>query len=67
MVSCERRGSGFSPIRAAEIEYCPGCLLREDIAVPLVLKTFKPSAIKQQQGEQINSLVLDRRPEGMGI
>ena len=43
MVHCERCGSGFSPIRAATILYCPRCLLRDDVSVPLIVSRFKAS------------------------
>ncbi len=54
MVHCERCGTSFSPIRAATIEYCPRCLLSDDVAVPLIVSLFKapvPSEAKQEAGE----------------
>ena len=68
MVHCSRCGSGFSPIRAATIEVCPRCLLRDDIAVPLIVSVFRDSAAEQHEREQkLSPLKPDQRPqEGMG-
>ena len=52
MVYCSRCGSGFSPIRAATIEVCPRCLLRDDIAVPLIVSVFKDSAAEQHEASK---------------
>lgn len=51
MVRCERCGSSFSPIRAAAIRYCPRCLLRDDLAVPLIVSRFKEPAPGDRDGQ----------------
>jgi hypothetical protein len=54
MVHCERCGSSFSPIRAATIEYCPRCLLSDDLAVPLIVSLFEaptPTEARQEASE----------------
>jgi hypothetical protein len=38
MVYCERCGASFSSMRAATLRDCPRCLLRDDIAAPLVAR-----------------------------
>lgn len=35
MVQCERCGSKFHSARAARLDLCPRCLLRDDVAAPL--------------------------------
>ena len=51
MVHCERCGSSFSPIRAATIGYCPRCLLRDDVSVPLIVGIVKaPSEDGEDDG-----------------
>jgi hypothetical protein len=41
MFSCEKCGSSYSPIRAAGLENCPRCRIRDRIAVPLTFKAFQ--------------------------
>lgn len=41
MFNCERCGAGYSPIRAAVIEFCPRCWAREKVRVPLVVRVFR--------------------------
>jgi predicted nucleic acid-binding Zn-ribbon protein len=41
MVHCERCGSRFHSARALMIENCPRCLLRDDVAAPLVVEPAK--------------------------
>ena len=36
MVHCERCGSRFHSARALTIANCPRCLLRDDVAAPLI-------------------------------
>ncbi len=36
MVHCERCGSRFSSTRMRYVRHCPRCLLRSDVASPLV-------------------------------
>jgi hypothetical protein len=47
MFSCKRCGSKFHSSRAAAIEHCPRCLLKDDISSPLLFSPFfdrsKPS------------------------
>jgi predicted nucleic acid-binding Zn-ribbon protein len=38
MVHCERCSSRFHSARALMIENCPRCLLRDDVAAPLVVE-----------------------------
>jgi predicted nucleic acid-binding Zn-ribbon protein len=35
MYACERCGARFHSARAASLEFCPRCLLRDDAASPL--------------------------------
>jgi len=42
MVKCERCGTGFSPIQAAVLEFCPRCKARSQISVPLIAARVKP-------------------------
>ncbi len=51
MVSCERCGSRFSPVQAATIGYCPRCLLRDDVSVPLIVSVFKAPRGEEQTAE----------------
>jgi hypothetical protein len=47
MFSCERCGSKFHSTRAAAIEHCPRCLLKDDVSSPLLFAPFdrlEPSA-----------------------
>ena len=39
MVHCERCSSRFHSARALLIENCPRCLLRDDVAAPLVVES----------------------------
>jgi predicted nucleic acid-binding Zn-ribbon protein len=41
MFNCERCGAGYSPIRAAILEFCPRCWGRDQVHVPLVVKVFR--------------------------
>jgi predicted nucleic acid-binding Zn-ribbon protein len=45
MVQCERCGSKFHSIRAALIENCPRCLLRDDVSARLVAKDPSPPPV----------------------
>jgi predicted nucleic acid-binding Zn-ribbon protein len=36
MQYCERCGSRYSSVRAKHLTHCPRCLLRSDIATPLI-------------------------------
>jgi hypothetical protein len=42
MVHCERCGSRFHSERAARLDLCPRCLLRDDVAAPLKSGGFPP-------------------------
>jgi hypothetical protein len=44
MFNCERCGAGYSPIRAAILEFCPRCWARDQVRVPLVVKVVRGSA-----------------------
>jgi hypothetical protein len=41
MFSCERCGSKFHSTRAAAIEHCPRCLLKDDVSSPLLFAPFE--------------------------
>ena len=41
MVHCERCSSRFHSARALMIENCPRCLLRDDVAAPLVAEPIE--------------------------
>jgi uncharacterized OB-fold protein len=41
MFNCKRCGAGYSPIRAAVLEFCPRCWARHQVRVPLVVKVVK--------------------------
>jgi predicted nucleic acid-binding Zn-ribbon protein len=41
MVHCERCSSRFHSARALLIENCPRCLLRDDVAAPLVAESVE--------------------------
>jgi len=41
MFTCERCGSRYSPIRAAAMENCPRCQIRDRVSAPLALKVFQ--------------------------
>lgn len=45
MVQCERCGSKFHSIRAALIENCPRCLLRDDVSARLLAKDASPPPV----------------------
>jgi hypothetical protein len=45
MYVCERCGAKYSSARAAQIEVCPRCLLRSDVASPL---KFMPAEAKER-------------------
>ena len=47
MFSCERCGSRFHSTRAAAIEHCPRCLLRDDVSSPLLFAPFDRSESSQ--------------------
>jgi len=42
MVHCERCSSRFHSARALMVENCPRCLLRDDVAAPLVVESTEP-------------------------
>jgi predicted nucleic acid-binding Zn-ribbon protein len=46
MFVCERCGSRYSAMRAAAMENCPRCTVRDHTAAPLAFKAFRlpPSA-----------------------
>lgn len=44
MFKCERCGVGYSPIRAAILEFCPRCWARDRVRVPLVVKVLRDSS-----------------------
>lgn len=46
MVHCERCGSRFHSARALMIENCPRCLLRDDVASPLVADSAEPARVE---------------------
>lgn len=37
MVNCERCGTGFGPIQAAVLEFCPRCKARDQVDAPLIV------------------------------
>lgn len=41
MVNCERCGTGYGPIQAAVLEFCPRCKARDQINVSLVVARVK--------------------------
>lgn len=41
MVRCERCGTGFGPIQAAVLEFCPRCRARDHVSVPLIVQVVK--------------------------
>ena len=41
MVKCERCGTGFGPIQAAVLEFCPRCKARDQVDVPLIVVRVK--------------------------
>ena len=41
MFKCERCGTGFGPIQAAVIEFCPRCRARDHVDVALIDKRVK--------------------------
>jgi predicted nucleic acid-binding Zn-ribbon protein len=43
MFKCERCGAGYSPIRAAILEFCPRCWARHRVRVPLLARVVKDS------------------------
>lgn len=67
MICCERCGSSFSEIRAAEFGYCPRCLLREDKAVALHVNRFKqPNATRRFSSQTSASEPSPEACEGVG-
>jgi hypothetical protein len=50
MFSCERCGAKFSSVRAATIRDCPRCLLRDDVASPLVFHFGKSWSPGESEG-----------------
>ena len=44
MFRCERCGTGFGPIQAAVVEFCPRCRARDHVDVPLIDKRVKDRA-----------------------
>jgi hypothetical protein len=67
MIVCsERCGSSFSPIRAATIRDCLRCLLRDDLAVPLIVSRFKEPATDQKEGRSKSSKHGPPACDGMG-
>jgi predicted nucleic acid-binding Zn-ribbon protein len=41
MIRCERCGTGFSPIQAAVLAFCPRCRARDQVKVPLLARLVK--------------------------
>jgi uncharacterized OB-fold protein len=41
MVKCERCGTGFGPIQAAVLEFCPRCKARDHVNVRLIVARVK--------------------------
>lgn len=52
MVCCERCGSSYSSVRSATLRDCPRCLLRDDVAAPLVIGGRRPGRAGRLGGEQ---------------
>jgi len=49
MVHCERCGSRFHSARALMVENCPRCLLRDDVAAPLVAEAAETTRIEAEE------------------
>jgi hypothetical protein len=63
MVHCERCSSRFHSARALMIENCPRCLLRDDVAAPLVVepaKAVRADAQRALPGSQPAAVPLDQ-------
>ena len=41
MIRCERCGTGFNPLQAAVLAFCPRCLARDRVKVALVTRLVK--------------------------
>jgi predicted nucleic acid-binding Zn-ribbon protein len=52
MVKCERCGTGFGPIQAAILEFCPRCMAREHVHVRLIVPRVEDEAPRQEQASQ---------------
>jgi len=48
MVHCERCSSRFHSARALMIENCPRCLLRDDVASPLVVDSAESAQVESE-------------------
>jgi predicted nucleic acid-binding Zn-ribbon protein len=59
MVYCERCGADFSSVRAATLRDCPRCLLRDDVAAPLVVRPGRQKGTgteaRQRKGDAAGS------------
>jgi len=47
MFNCERCGAGYSPIRAAVLEFCPRCWARDRVRVSLVVKIVRDPPLRR--------------------
>jgi uncharacterized OB-fold protein len=51
MFKCERCGTGFGPIRAAVLEFCPRCKARDHVNVRLIVARVKEERGVEARGE----------------
>jgi phage FluMu protein Com len=49
MVKCERCRTGFGPIQAAVLEFCPRCKARDDVYVPLIVARVTEESPQQEK------------------
>jgi predicted nucleic acid-binding Zn-ribbon protein len=67
MFKCERCGAGYSPSRAAILEFCPRCWARDQVRVPLVVKVVRdsPSCLdKQTDSSRLDGTSLPPKDRG---
>jgi DNA-directed RNA polymerase subunit RPC12/RpoP len=62
MYECERCGARFHSKRAASLEVCPRCLLRDDVASHLVQKERPAAAERPGAGPETTHPDPPRRP-----
>jgi hypothetical protein len=62
MLSCERCGAAYSPIRAAILGFCPRCWARDEVRVALVVKVFRDSPHTGPRGPAAPGSVKKKTP-----